>query len=78
MFESARSVLELDEEQLGAMHGILSRVLGDETVAIWLDTYRDLGFEAMLRREATTEELEALRRSPTLRLLLAEEGEAQQ
>ena len=32
MFESARSVLELDEEQLGAMDGILSRVLGDETV----------------------------------------------
>ena len=29
MFESARSVLELDEEQLGAMDGILSRVLGD-------------------------------------------------
>ena len=77
MFESARSVLELDEEQLGAMRGILNRVLGDETVTIWLDTYRGLGFEAMLRREATPEELEALRRSPTLRLLLAEEGEGQ-
>ena len=50
MFESARSVLELDEEQLGAMRGILNRVLGDETVTIWLDTYRGLGFEAMLRR----------------------------
>ena len=32
----------------------------------------------MLRREATPEELEALRRSPTLGLLLANEGEAQQ
>ena len=63
MFESARSVLELDEEQLGAMDGILSRVLGDETVAVWLDTYRGLGFEAMLRR------------SRHLGLLLADEGE---
>ena len=62
MFESARSVLELDEEQLGAMDEILSRVLGDETVAVWLDTYRGLGFEAMLRRETTPEELQALRR----------------
>ena len=59
------------------MDGILSRVLGDETVAIWLDTYRGLGFEGMLRREATTEELEALRRSPTLRLLLSVEKEGQ-
>ena len=32
----------------------------------------------MLRREATTEELEALRRCPTLRLLLADEEEARQ
>ena len=66
MFESARSVLELDEEQLGAMDGILSRVLGDETVAVWLDTYRGLGFEAMLRR------------SRHLGLLLADEEEARQ
>ena len=44
-------------------------------MAVWLDTYRGLGFEAMLRREATTEELEALRRSPTLRLLLSIEKE---
>ena len=43
-------MLELDEEQLGAMRGILNRVLGDETVTIWLGTYRGLGFEAMLRR----------------------------
>ena len=50
MFESARSVLELDEEQLGAMDEILSRVLGDETVAVWLYTYRGLGFEGLLRR----------------------------
>ena len=77
MFESARSVLEFDEEQLGAMDEILNRVLGDETVTIWLDTYRGLGFEAMLRREATTEELESLRRSPTLRLLLSVEKEGQ-
>ena len=76
MFESARSVLELDEEQLGAMDGILSRVLGDETVAAWLDTYRSLGFEAMLRREATPEELALLRRSRHLGLLLTDEGEA--
>ena len=69
--------LKLDGNQLGAMDGILSRVLGDETVAAWLDTYRDLGFEAMLRREATTEELESLRRSPTLRLLLSVEKEGQ-
>ena len=39
MFESARSVLELDEEQLGAIDGILKRVLSDETMAVWLDTY---------------------------------------
>ena len=31
MFESARSALELDEEQLGAMDEILKRVLSDET-----------------------------------------------
>ena len=53
MFESTRSVLELDGKQLGAMDGILNRVLGDETVTIWLDTYRGLGFEELLRREAT-------------------------
>ena len=73
--DAARSAFKLDGNQLGAMNGILSRVLGDETVAAWLDTYRGLGFEAMLRREATTEELEALRRSPTLRLLLSIEKE---
>ena len=77
MRDAASAALELDGNQLGAMDGILSRVLGDETVAVWLDNYRGLGFEAMLRREATTEELEALRRSPTLRLLLADEEEAQ-
>ena len=75
--DAARSAFKLDGNQLGAMDGILSRVLGDETVAAWLDTYRGLGFEAMLRREATTEELEALRRSPTLRLLLSVEKECQ-
>ena len=53
MRNAARSALKLDGKQLGAMDGILSRVLVDETVAIWLDTYRGLGFEAMLRREAT-------------------------
>ena len=77
MRDAVRYGLRLDGKQLGAMDGILSRVLGDETVAAWLDTYRGLGFEAMLRREATTEELEALRRSPTLRLLLAVEKEGQ-
>ena len=77
MRDAASAALELDGNQLGAMDGILSRVLGDETVAAWLDTYRGLGFEAMLRREATTEELEALRRSPTLRLLLSVEKEGQ-
>ena len=77
MRDAASAALELDGIQLGAMDGILSRVLGDETVAVWLDTYRGLGFEAMLRREATTEDLEALRRSPTLRLLLSVEKEGQ-
>ena len=77
MRDAASAALNLDGKQLGAMDGILSRVLGDETVAAWLDTYRGLGFEAMLRREATTEELEALRRSPTLRLLLSVEKECQ-
>ena len=66
MFESARSVLELGEEQLGAMRGILNRVLGDETVTIWLDTYRGLGFEGLLPR------------SRHLGLLLADEEEARQ
>ena len=46
------------------MDGILSRVLGDETMAVWLDTYRGLGFEGLLRR------------SRHLGLLLADEGEA--
>ena len=78
MRDAARSALALADEELGAMDGILNRVLSDETVAVWLDTYRGLGFERMLRREATPEELEALRRSPTLGLLLANEGEAQQ
>ena len=74
---AASAALKLGNEELGAMDGILSRVLGDETAAVWLDTYRGLGFEGMLRREATTEELEALRRSPTLRLLLSVEKEGQ-
>ena len=77
MRDAASAALELDGNQLGAMDGILSRVLGDETVAAWLDTYRGLGFEGMLRREATPEELEALRCSPTLRLLLSVEKEGQ-
>ena len=75
--DAASAALELDGNQLGAMEGILSRVLGDETVAVWLDTYRGLGFEGLLRREATPEELESLRRSPTLRLLLSVEKEGQ-
>ena len=78
MRNAARDALKLGDEELGAMDGILNRVLSDETVAVWLDTYRGLGFGGMLRREATTEELEALRRSPTLGMLLANEGEAQQ
>ena len=77
MRDAARSALKLDGKQLGTMDGILNRVLGDETVAIWLDTYRGLGFEAMLRCEATPEELEALQRNPTLRLLLSVEKEGQ-
>ena len=66
MFESARSAFKLDGNQLGAIDWILSRVLGDETVAIWLDTYRGLGFEALLRR------------CRHLGLLLADEEEARQ
>ena len=77
MRDAASVALNLDGNQLGAMDGILSRVLGDETVAVWLDTYRGLGFEELLRREATPEELESLRRSPTLRLLLSVEKEGQ-
>ena len=76
MRDAASAALELDGNQLGAMDGILSRVLGDETVAAWLDNYRGLGFEAMLRREATTEELAVLRSSRHLGMLLADEGEA--
>ena len=78
MRDAASAALKLDGIELGAMNAILGRALGDETIAVWLDVYNGLGFEELLRREATTEELEALRRSPTLRLLLAEEGEAQQ
>ena len=78
MRHAASAALKLGNEELGAMDGILNRVLGNETVAIWLDTYRGLGFEAMLRREATPEELEALRRSRHLGLLLADQGEARQ
>ena len=77
MRHAASAALKLGNEELGAMDGILSRVLGDETAAVWLDTYRGLGFEAMLRREATPEEMEALQRNPTLRLLLAEAKEGQ-
>ena len=76
MRHAASAALKLGNEELGAMDGILSRVLGDETVAIWLDTYRGLGFEGMLRREATPEELALLRRSRHLGLLLTDEGEA--
>ncbi len=76
MLESMRSVLELDGEQLGAMDGILNRALGDETIAVWLDIYRGLGFEELLRREATPEELALLRRSRHLGRLLTDEGEA--
>ena len=75
MRDAARSAFELDGIQLGAIDGILSRVLDDETVAAWLDTYRGLGFEGMLRREATTEELESLRRSRHLGMLLSVENE---
>ena len=77
MRHAASAALKLDDEELGAMDGILSRVLGDETVAVWLDTYRGLGFEGMLRREATPEEMETLQRNPTLRLPLADEEEGQ-
>ena len=77
MRDAVQHGLKLDGIQLGAMDGILSRVLGDETVAVWLDAYRGLGFEELLRREATTEELEALRRNRHLGMLLADEKEGQ-
>ena len=77
MRDAARSALKLNGNELGAMDAILSRVLSDETIAVWLDTYRGLGFEELLRREATTEELETLQRNPTLRLLLSVEEEEQ-
>ena len=78
MRDAVQHGLKLDGNQLGAINAILSRVLDDASVVVWLDEYRGLGFEELLRREATTEELEVLRRSPTLRLLLSVEGEAQQ
>ena len=37
MRDAVQHGLKLDGNQLGAMDGILSRVLGDETVAVWLD-----------------------------------------
>ena len=77
MRDAVRYGLKLDGNQLGAMDGILNRALGDETIAVWLDTYRDLGFEELLRREATPEELAVLRRSRHLGLLLADENEGQ-
>ena len=77
MRDAVQHGLKLDGNQLGAMDGILSRVLGDETVAVWLDERRGVGFEELLRREATPEELAVLRRSPTLRLLLSVEKEGQ-
>ena len=76
MRDAVQHGLKLDGNQLGAMNAVLSRVLGDEAVAVWLDAYRGLGFEELLRREATTEELEALRRNRHLGMLLADEGEA--
>ena len=77
MRDAVQHGLKLDGNQLGAIDGILSRVLGDETVAVWLDAYRGLGFEELLRREATPEELEALRRNRHLGMLLADEREGQ-
>ena len=57
MRDAVQHGLKLDGNQLGAINAILSRVLGDETVVVWLDEYRGLGFEELLRREATPEEL---------------------
>ena len=76
MRDAVQHGLKLDGNQLGVMNAVLGRVLGDETVAVWLDR-RGLGFEAMLRRETTTEELEALRRNRHLGMLLADEREGQ-
>ena len=69
--------LKLDGNQLGAMDAILSRVLDDASVAVWLDEYRGLGFEELLRREATPEELAVLRSNRHLGMLLADEREGQ-
>ena len=74
MRDAVQHGLKLDGNQLGAMNAVLGRVLGDETVAVWLDR-RGLGFEAMLRRETTTEELAVLRRNRHLGMLLADERE---
>ena len=46
MRDAVQHGLKLDGNQLGAMNAVLGRVLGDETVAVWLDAYRGLGFEA--------------------------------
>ena len=75
MRDAAQAALKLDGNQLGAMDAILSRVLDTATDAAWLDEYAAIGFEELLRREATPEELGALRRNPTLRLLLSVERE---
>ena len=77
MRDAVQYGLKLDGIQLGAMDAILSRVLSDETIAVWLDTYRGLGFEELLRREATPEELAVLRSSRHLGMLLAVEKEGQ-
>ena len=75
MRDAVQFGLKLDGNQLGAMDAILSRVLDTATDAVWLDEYRGLGFEELLRREATPEELGTLQRNPTLRLLLSVERE---
>ena len=76
MRDAVQHGLKLDGNQLGAMNAVLGRVTDDEAIAVWLDTYRGLGFEELLRREATPEELAVLRSSRHLGMLLADEGEA--
>ena len=77
MRDAVQYGLKLDGNQLGAMNAVLGRVLDDASVAMWLDVYGAVSFEELLRREATPEELEVLRRSPTLQLLLSVEKEGQ-
>ena len=72
-YEMRNAVIDsgiLTEQQADALDEVVSRTAASDDVDAWLDERRGMGFEEMLRREASPGELVTLTGNDTLRRLL--------